>query len=45
MLDCEAVEVMSPSFAYELLTAWPEAEFVNANEDVAGSVALVRSKP
>lgn len=43
-LDCSAVEVLSSPVVFELLKAWPEATFVNANEDVAGSVAIVRER-
>jgi len=43
-IDCSRVEVMSPSFAHELIKAWPQAMFTNANEDVAGSVAVARAR-
>src|SRR5258708_645708 len=43
-LDCSAVEVLSPSVAFELLRAWPEATFVNTNDDVAEAVAIVRER-
>ena len=43
-LDCEHVDVLTTPVIYELLKTWPEATFVNCNEDVAETVVLVRDR-
>lgn len=43
-LDCTWVEAASPPFIHELLKAWPEATFINCNEDVEQTVEWVRQR-
>lgn len=38
--DRPGVEIMTPSFAHEILKAWPKAQLVGANEDVQASFDL-----
>lgn len=43
-LDCRWVSVISGSYVAEILSAWPEAVFMNCNEDVAETIRYVRKE-
>jgi hypothetical protein len=38
------VEVMTPSFAHEILKAWPKAQLVGANPEVQATFEFVRGR-